>query len=181
MTHSIKDVREGLRNWGRWTQQPKPHFARSVSIFGRIREMHENAGISGDGIRYDLVEVDGEAVMCKPDGGMADMVDRIGEAMAHDLRCRLFADAVANLPGQQRSAISIMYVVPLREDPRSIREVARQLERDESTVREAVSAAHRKVGSRVYGTFEVTPSNPTEPTQRGDKSKNPRHSDVGLS
>ena len=155
MTHSTSDVREGLRNWGRWTQQPKPHFERTASVFGRIKEMGENAGIHGDGIKYDLLEVDGDVFMCPPDGGMGDMVDRAGSALAHDLRCRLFADAVANLPAQQRAAIITMYVVPLREDPRSIREVARQLEKDYSTVKESLATAHTKIGRRVYGTFEL--------------------------
>jgi hypothetical protein len=57
----------------------------------RIKEDRENAGAGANEFRYDMVgptEDDPETVACAPDGGMADMVDRMAGAIEHDRRCR---------------------------------------------------------------------------------------------
>lgn len=140
-----------LKLWGRWTQEPRPEFTPSSSVFGTIKEMEGNAGIHGDGIRYEIID----GVSCPPDGGMARAVVRRGRAIAHDIRCRETADAVSRLPDQMRRIVRDTYVVPVREHPRSAREVARRLRLHHSSVQGALDAAHARVARSIYGPFEV--------------------------
>jgi hypothetical protein len=137
--------------WGIWAQQPRVEYERSSSVFGRIHEEQENAGIHGDGIRFEIID----GVSCRPDGGMARAVIAKGRAIAHDIRCRETAEAISCLPAQMRNAIVHTYVVPHRESPRGFAEVARRLDIDESTVREYLRVAHERIARRIYGPFEI--------------------------
>jgi hypothetical protein len=148
-------IQARLMHWGQWSQQPRQHFDRSSSVFGRIAEMQGNAGIGADGIRYDMITIGGETVMCRPDGGMAEMADRAGRAMAHDFRCREIQDAIGHLPEVMRNTIKATYRVPYREKPRSSRMVAEMLGVSPATVVESLRRAHEKIAGHVYGPFEV--------------------------
>lgn len=155
-------VQHRLMCWGRWVQEPRREFAHSSSVFGRIREMQENAGISGDGIRYDLIEVDGDAVMCPPDGGLSRAVERRARELAYDIRCRETHAAVAMLPDGLRSAVIHVYVVPQRERPRSARRAAERLGVSDKTLRKRLDEAHERVALEIYGRFEVLPDDADE-------------------
>jgi len=147
-------VQYRLMKWGQWCQEPAAVLSRSSSPFGRIAEMQENAGIRGDGIVFELIEVDGEVVSCPPDGGMSAMVEQRGRELAHNIRCRETNEAVQHLPQAMRRAIWETYVVPHRERPRSARVVAGRIGVDESTVRESLKGAHAKISARIYGPFD---------------------------
>lgn len=154
-----------LKLWGRWVQQDKQHFAHYSSVFGRIREMQDNAGIHGDGIRYELIEVDGESVMCPPDGGLSRAVERQAADLLHDIRCRETHAAVSMLPDAMRRTIIAVYVVPAREQPRSARRAAEKLSINHKTVLEALKTAHERVAREVYGPFEIIGSEATSLTE----------------
>ncbi|HEY0916525.1 MAG TPA: hypothetical protein VGE22_16750, partial [Solimonas sp.] len=143
-------VQYRLMKWGQWCQEPAPVLSRCSSPFGRIAEMKENAGIRGDGIVFDLIEVDGEVVSCPPDGGMSAMVERQGRAQAHDIRCREVNEAVLRLPQGMRRIIEQTYQVPHREHPRSARVVAELLKITQQTVQEALKIAHKRISASIY-------------------------------
>lgn len=148
-------VQHRLMTWGRWVQEPKREFARSSSVFGRIHEMQENAGIYADGIRYELIEVDGDSVMCPPDGGLSREVERRARELAHDIRCRETHAAVSMLPDDLRLTIIHVYVVPVREEPRSMRAAAKRLGVSDKTIGARLKSAHERVAREIYGRFEV--------------------------
>lgn len=146
-----------LMKWGRWTQEPQRHFGRSSSPFGKIAEMQDNAGVRADGIRYEIIEVDGDSVSCPPDGGMWHECERAGKALSFDIQCREVEDAVSRLPEQMRKAVINTYVVDKLEDPRSTHEVARRMRLSQSTVHESLSAAHMRISKSIYGAFMPSP------------------------
>lgn len=144
-----------LLQWGQWTQEPRREFGRSSSPFGKIAEMHENAGLHGDGIRYEIIVVDGKSVQCPPDGGMWAECERAGRALSFDLKCREVEEAVACLPDAMRKAIIETYVVARKNDPRPQKEVAKRLKVSRSTVRDALKTAHGRIALRIYGPFQL--------------------------
>lgn len=142
-----------LQKWGQWTQEPRREFGRSSSPFGKIAEMRENAGIRADGIRYEIIVVDGKSVQCPPDGGMSAECERAGKALSFDLQCREVEEAVASLPDGMRRVIVDTYVVDKLEEPRSQERVADRLKLSRSTVRDALKTAHVRIAARIYGPF----------------------------
>jgi hypothetical protein len=155
MTIRKHTVEYRLMKWGQWTQEPQRHFGRSTSPFGTIAEMQDNAGIHPDGIRYEIIEVNGDSVSCPPDGGMWHEYERAGKALAFDIQCREVEEAVSRLPCQMRKAIIHTYVVGRLDDPRSTHEVARRMNLSQSTVRESLSVAHQRVSRAIYGAFSL--------------------------
>lgn len=140
-----------LWRWGGWVQLPREDIARSSSPFGRIAEERNAAGNQGDGIRYEIVD----GVSCPPDGGMSRAVEHAGRAISRSIQCREVHEAVSFLPERMRQVTIETYVVARGEDPRSARSVAERMGLDESTVREALKAAHERVSRRIYGPFEL--------------------------
>lgn len=148
-------VQSRLAKWGRWVQEPRPELSRSRSVFGRIQDDRENAGIHGDGIRYDLVTVDGDTVSCPPDGGMSAAVEWRGKALAHDMRCRETARAVGMLPQALRAALQERFVVPPREKLRSATIVGLRLGITGSAAEKRLERAYDRIARDIYGPFEV--------------------------
>lgn len=66
-----------------WRMEPRFSPPTASHPLARIMEDRENAG-AGGGAVYDMVD----DVPCVPDGGLADMVDRMAGAIEHDRRCR---------------------------------------------------------------------------------------------
>lgn len=147
-----------LKQWGDWTLEPRRDWGHSSSPFGKIAEMQENAGIRADGIRYEIIEFDGESISCPPDGGMWAEVERQGKAMAFDIKCREVEQAVSALPQSHRLAVIHTYVVGKKEDPRSSRVVADLMKISHKTVSLLLKEAHKRVADAVYGVFQVLPS-----------------------
>lgn len=148
-------IQHRLQQWAQWTQEPRRLFGRSSSPFGKIAEMQENAGVHVEGIRYELITVDGVTVSCPPDGGMWSEVERQGSAMAHDMRCREVESAVADLPLDHRMAIVHTFVVTRREKPRTTRAVGDLMDCSHKHVQKLLREAYVRVSYRVYGPFEV--------------------------
>lgn len=115
-----------VREWGRVRHWEKPN-SFPASPFAKIAEMHENAGIRGDGIRADMIEVDGESIACRPDGGMTAFCEKFEKGMPFHIRARETAYAIYGLPEDLRVVILEMYRVPQRERPKSDRAVAEAL------------------------------------------------------
>ena len=72
-----------LIEWACWRLEPRFSVPMSTPL-ERIKEDRENAGAGANEFRYDMVD----DVPCAPDGGMADMIDRMAGAIQHDARCR---------------------------------------------------------------------------------------------
>lgn len=144
-----------LMEWGRWTQEPRRDFGRSSSPFGKIAEMHDNAGIHADGIRYEIISEGGETFSCPPDGGMSAEVERNAKALAFDIKCREIESAVSELSDAARRVVIATYVVPKRERVRSGRQAADKLGITQQAVHEHLENAHEKVSRRVYGAFHI--------------------------
>ena len=155
-------IQERLEKWAQWTQEPRRQFGRSSSPFGKIAEMRENAGIRADGIRYELITVDGVSVSCPPDGGMWSEVERQGRAMAHDMRCREVDQAVADLPTPNRMAIIHTFVVSRREKPRTTRAVGDLMACSHNQVAKLLREAYARICYRVYGPFQVLGNDETD-------------------
>lgn len=81
-----------------WRLEPRFSPPTDSHPLERIKEDQENAGASADGFHYDMVgptDGDPHTVACMPDGGLADLVDRMYGALQHDQRCRE-VDALVN-------------------------------------------------------------------------------------
>lgn len=123
-------VRRRLEEYAEWTNAPAPNYSSGSSIFARIQDSHENAGISG-GFRPDMILVDGEAVACRPDGGLGRMAEDLGRMIARDNRCREIHDIVPYIPVFLRRVFEAAYVGI--EVPRPDEEAARRLGISKST------------------------------------------------
>lgn len=139
-----------------WKQQPNHNVAMSSSPFGKIADERNAAGSHGDGIRYEIVAEDGDAVACPPDGGMERAMRFRGRMAAHDMLCRETWEAVQLLPQVQRAVVTQTYLVPSREDPRGARAVARLMGLHHSTVQEALQRAYAAVSLHIYGPFDFS-------------------------
>ena len=115
-----------IREWAKVRHWEKPN-SFPASPFAKIAEMQENAGIRGDGIRPDMIEVDGESIACRPDGGMAAYCGRNDKTLAFHIRARETAYAIMGLPEPLRVVVLEMYTVAQRERPKSDRTVAELL------------------------------------------------------
>lgn len=155
-------IRSRLRHWGEWVQEPRHDVARTTSHSGTILEQKNATGSRGTGIAYDTIYVDGEAVQCRPDGGMFSAIERRGRVIAHNTRCKETGEAVSMLPAEQRRAIVDTYVVKGMGKPRSAAEVARRLQKSESTIRESLEAAYDRLSRTIYGVFEIVVSDAEE-------------------
>lgn len=114
------------------------------SPFARIVEMKENAGIRGDGFAYDMIatEDDPEVTACRPDGGMADICDRMGYAISRETRCREMAEAIRTMPAVYREAIEAMYHVTMRERVRTFSVAAEKVGKPKSTYQLILNSAY---------------------------------------
>jgi hypothetical protein len=110
-----------LREYGQWCEQGALQVTVGHSIFGRIREMQENAGLHSEGWQPDIVD----GIACRPDGGMMLLMERIGAEAARDNRCREIAALVPHLPQAHRRVLTVVYLGP---EPRTAREAAKVLE-----------------------------------------------------
>jgi len=117
-------IEQRLREYAEWLRQPGLHCGSGTSIFHRIQDEKHNAGVRSDGIAHELLVVDGEAVSCRPDGGMSRMVERMGRQIARDNRCREIHELVRCLPPHHRTVLQATYGGP---EPRSVRVAAELL------------------------------------------------------
>lgn len=124
-------VRRRLEEYAEWCNAPAPNYSSGSSIFARIQDSHENAGISGSGMRPDIILVDDEAVACRPDGGMGRMAEDLGRMIAADNRCREIHDLVPYIPDFLRPVFNAAYVG--FEVPRPDEEAARRMGVSKST------------------------------------------------
>lgn len=120
-------VERRLKEYAEWRTQPTNHYAPTGSIFGRIAEMQDNAGARGSGIKPDIVVVDGEAVACRPDGGLSRTISRSGRQIAMDNRCVEVHELVRLLPNRHIPIFEAAYIGEHREVPRSDEETAERL------------------------------------------------------
>jgi len=123
----LSTIEYRLVEFGEWLNEPGLHVAAGWSIFGKIREEQENAGAHGDGIKPDIIVIDGEATMCRPDGGLAALAEQMGREIARDNRCRDILDLLHYLPDHHRDVMKATYVAPARDVPRSARAAAKLL------------------------------------------------------
>lgn len=149
MKKDRNSIRSRLRHWGRWTQAPRLDLARSSSIFGIIVDMHENAGIRGDGIIYEIID----GVSIPPDGGMSAAIEQRGHEAAHDIRCRETHEAVSHLSERLRQAVTHTFVVQERESTRTAARVAELMDISVHTAREYLAEAFDQLSDRIYGRF----------------------------
>lgn len=151
-------VRSRLAHWGRWIQEPRHDITRSVSPSGNLVDQRNAAGSRGKGLHYDTLIVDGDAVQCRPDGGLSREVERRANVIAHNMRCIETHRAICDLPDEMRRAVIDKYVVrhgARPGSPRSNAEVARRLGKSESTIHESLESAYTRLSERIYGRFEV--------------------------
>jgi len=117
-------IEQRLREYAEWLREPRLHCAGGSSIFHRIQDEKHNAGVRSDGIAHELLLVDGEAISCRPDGGMFRTVERMGRQIARDNRCREIHDLARYLPQHHRAVLQATYGGP---ETRSVRAAAEAL------------------------------------------------------
>ena len=134
---------------GRLREYARVRHERPVSTFGdspfaRIAEMKENAGIYGNGIRYDMIttEDDPEVTPCRPDGGLGALADRAGDALTRQIRCQEVATAINQMPTPYREAIFAMYHVEQRERCRSFMDAAAKCGKPKGTYQLILTSAY---------------------------------------
>ena len=112
-----------LYEWSRTRHYEEPN-PWPASPFYKIHREQENAGAHGSGIKFDIIEVDGESIAVPPDGGMGEFCERHERRMHFHLRAREVASAVDMLPPDLRAVVIETYRVSQRERPKSERVVA---------------------------------------------------------
>lgn len=73
---------------------------------------------------FAVLHAPGRATNGAQDGGMAARIDRIGRAIAIRSRVIEIGSAIAILPPDMLQIIRLVYEVPVREEPKSERDVA---------------------------------------------------------
>lgn len=125
VTDGAQTAKGRLYEWSRERHWGVPN-SFPASPFAKIAEMQDNAGARSVGIKYDMVQEEGdeEAVACRPDGGMSALAEKHRKALPHHIRARETAASIATLPEALRIVVLTMYGVTLRERPRSDRVVS---------------------------------------------------------
>lgn len=107
-------------------------FVSNRSAWAPILDMQYNAGVRAGGFAYEMIEVDGEAVACIPDGGLWEVCMLPGRAALADKSRRLaeVRDALETIPREHKETLAATYV---EFGPRSAESAARamQIHRDE--------------------------------------------------
>lgn len=112
-----------LIEYAEWLNDPALNCAVGWSVFGRIQEDQENAGLHGDGFKPEIID----GVPCRPDGGVGALAERLGRDIARDNRCRDIHDLIQYLPAHHREVMAAAFVGERREVPRSVRSAADRL------------------------------------------------------
>ena len=97
-----------LIEYGRSLLEPGHDFYPATTVMHKIK-MQENAGARAEGFTYDMVEVDGDTTPCMPDGGLADMVERMAGAIDRSRRCAEMREAVNTLPADYKAIVEATY------------------------------------------------------------------------
>lgn len=98
-----RNVEGRLREWSRGRWNPPPNLWQSESPL------------------YAILKSPGRATDTSGDGGMANRMDRNGEAIARWTRILETGKAVKDLPPSLREVVEYVYDVPQRERPKSER------------------------------------------------------------
>lgn len=101
-----------LIEYGRSLLEPGCDFYPATTVMHKIREMQENAGARPEGFTYDMVgptDDDPCTVACMPDGGLADMVDRMSGAIDRSRRCAEMREAINTLPADYKALVQATY------------------------------------------------------------------------
>lgn len=154
-----KMIKSRLREWAGWLHSPSysAHSGRTVEY--RIMTERENAGAKGDGMKYEIIEVAGEAIICRPDGGMWRAAVMGGRQLALDNRCIETHKAVEWLPADIRIVVVRRWVRPdQRDKPLSYDQIALMLKLPKETVRDRHLSALAKLERRIYGPFMPAPA-----------------------
>jgi len=94
-------------------------FMPAQNPLKRVQDYWDGAGASGDEFHYDMVtttERDGEApgcattTPCRPDGGLADMVERMAGAISEGRRCDEMREALREMPRPYFQIIQSTYM-----------------------------------------------------------------------
>lgn len=138
-------ARGRLYEWAR-VRHWEPPNAFPASPFARIAEMQDFAAARGVGIKYDMVQEEGdtEAVACKPDGGMVNMcarLENVPHSHAMRMRCRETQAAIDVMPKAYRLVVRSMYEVERLERPKQIAGAAEKAQMEETTFRKTMDLA----------------------------------------
>lgn len=149
-------VKNRLREWAGWVHSPAYSAYPSSGVEYRILKEQENAGRRGDGMKFEIIEVNGESIACRPDGGMSQHAQRAGRQLALDNRCIETHKAIGFLPLALRQVIIRRWIRPdQRDKPLSFRDVGNLLEIPEETARDRHAKALTKLERHIYGPFTL--------------------------
>lgn len=112
------NIESRLLEYAEWLHEPGMQFSQP-SVMGRIQDEQENAGARGSGMKYEMVD----DVPCRPDGGIAALVERMDRALSRDKRCRELRealDALKQISADGYAVIDALYGGHWRDMPRSL-------------------------------------------------------------
>ncbi len=121
--HSQQAVEQRLEEYAAWRNQDGTQYPTGDSVFGRIQDMQENAGLHGDGFKPDIID----GVPCRPDGGLARRAHQLGWQIDMDQRCSEIHDLVQFMPSDLVRVLEAAYIGPPLEVPRPDRDAASRL------------------------------------------------------
>lgn len=150
------NVKARFLEWALWRLEPGFSVPTRSTPLQRIQDDERNAGAGSDGFHYDMIgatEDDPETVAGMPDGGMADMVERMAGAIDHDNRCREIDKLVSEMRQRARDYWNVIDVTFSGTHPRDIvrgADVAAQtLGIDERSYRTRMRAVYEWVEARL--------------------------------
>lgn len=142
---SAAEVERRLVEWATWRLEPAIDCTKGQTIMQRIKVDQHNAGASAQGgFHYEVID----GVPCKPDGGVAQLVERMGRELVRDRRAREVEEVVHRMPRDLLLIVQATYVcVHYRDIPRS--------ERDAAEVLKLKKGKYRELKSRMVGWVEA--------------------------
>lgn len=142
--HGPQTVVGRLREYARVRHEEQPNVYPSQNTLYRVMQERENAGARGGGIQYDIVQTedDLEGTPVPPDGGLGELVDRLGRNISRFARAQEIATAINQMPKQYRHAVAAIYHVEQRERCRSMADAAGKLGMPKSTFQLLIGAAY---------------------------------------
>jgi len=157
--------------WALWRLEPSFSIPTRSTPLQRIRDDQENAGASTGGFHYDMLgptEDDPETVAGMPDGGMADIVERMAGAIDHDNRCREIDRLVCEMRARARDYWNLVDVTFSGTHPRDIM-------RGSHTAAAALGIGEGEYRTRMRAIYEWAESRLGISRTKGSKSQDKRY------
>lgn len=125
LDHQHARIEEALCDYAEWRNQMPASYWKPVCSLAAVKDYGTKVS---NGFAPHIETIGGEAVICKPDGGMSNYVERHERLMRVDRISRIIEDAVPFMPGELRQVLEATYHGQRLDVPRTVRDAAARME-----------------------------------------------------